>query len=162
MNIPVIKMAGDSSAVERQRSIQKEKTSSKDETLLQEPSWNLRPPNSQRLIPSGAVANRGLIIHQISIRIVLDHVAGSIPPVIKDLRPENMPTDTPHRLVVLVCEPLMAQFLRIKVMHFKRAMVDMCCGVCAHEETVVIDVLAATVDMSEERDILLFAFLFHV
>lgn len=72
-----------------------------------------------------------------------------------------MPTDTPHRLVVLVCQPLVPQFLRIKVMHFERAMVDVRCGVCAHEETVVVDVLVATVDMSEERDVF-FAFLFHV
>lgn len=130
--------------------------------LLQEPSRNFWSPNSQRLITRRTISNGCLIIHQISIRIVLNHITGSIPPIIKDLRTENVSADTPNRLVAFVRQPLMSQFLCIKIMDLEGTMVNVGCGVCAHEETVVIDVLISPIDMREQRDILLVAFIFHV
>jgi hypothetical protein len=50
------------------------------QSSLQEPLWHLRTPNSQRLVSSRAPTDRRIFVHQVAVGIVLDHVAGSIPP----------------------------------------------------------------------------------
>jgi hypothetical protein len=50
------------------------------QTLLQEPLRHLRTPNSQRLVSSRTPSHRRIFVHQIAISIVLDHVAGRVPP----------------------------------------------------------------------------------
>ncbi|KAF2743047.1 hypothetical protein M011DRAFT_529453 [Sporormia fimetaria CBS 119925] len=67
--------------------------------LIQKPLRHLRPPNSKTLIPRRAPSDRRLLIHQIPIRIMLHHIPARIPPVIKYLASENMPTDAPHKLI---------------------------------------------------------------
>jgi hypothetical protein len=44
----------------------------------------------------------------------------------------------------------MTQKLRIKIMHFKASMVDMCNRILGHEERMVIDILITTVNMAKE------------
>ena len=61
-----------------------------------------------------------------------------------------MATHAPHRLVALLSEPLMAQLLSVKVMHFKGAMVHMDpLGIHAHENRVVIRMSFSKIKMGE-------------
>lgn len=71
-------------------------------SLLEEPCWYFWAPNSQRLIASWTIADRGLLIDDVAINIVLDHVVGGIPPIVEDLRAEDMSTDAPDRIVTLL------------------------------------------------------------
>lgn len=93
---------------------------------------------------------------------MLDHIAIDIPPVVENLRAQNMSTNTPDGRISLCGKPLVAQLLSIVVMDFKRAVVDMRRGVCAQEERVVIDQVLATINMRKDRHILLDAFLLHI
>lgn len=93
---------------------------------------------------------------------MLDHIPSSVPPVIKDLRAQNVSANAPHRLIILVGKPLVSEFLRVEVMNLERAMMDMRCCILAHEEAVVVHVIGAAINVSEKRDVLLLAILLQV
>ena len=93
---------------------------------------------------------------------MLDHISSSVPPVIKDLRAQNVSANAPHRLIILVGKPLVSKFLRVEVMNLERAMMDMRCCIPAHEEAVVVDVIGAAINVSEKRDVLLLAIFLQV
>lgn len=60
-------------------------SSSKDmseQPLFQEPFRYFRTPYSQALVSCHAVADRGVLIDQIAVRIMLDHVSSRVPPVV--------------------------------------------------------------------------------
>lgn len=86
---------------------------------------------------------------------MLDHIPGCVPPIVEYLRSENMPTDTPDRLVVLLAQPLVSEHLRIIIMHLERAMVHVAGLVRAHEKRVVVDVVITAVDVREDGDVFL-------
>ena len=86
---------------------------------------------------------------------MLDHVPRGVPPIIKNLGPQNVSSDPPDRLIALLGEPLMAHMLGVKVMHLERAMMNVTGFVGAHEESMMIDMVRATVDVSEDGNILL-------
>ena len=44
---------------------------------------------------SRSIADWRILIHQVTIRIVLDHIPGGIVPIVKDLGSKDMPPDTP-------------------------------------------------------------------
>jgi hypothetical protein len=46
-----------------------------------------------------------------------------------------------------------AQVLRVKIVNFETAVVDVGCWVCGHEECVVIGVPLAEVDVKEDGDV---------
>ena len=131
-------------------------------TLFQKPRWDFRSPNSEGLVPRWAISNRCLVINEISIRVMLDHIPSSVPPVIKDLRAQNVSANAPHRLIILVGKPLVTKFLGVKVMNLKRAMVDMRCCILAHEEAVVVHIIGTAIDVSKKRHVLLLAILLQV
>lgn len=56
----------------------------------------------------------------------------------------------------------MSQFLCIEVMDLEGTMVNVGRSICTYEETVVVDVVIAAIDMRKECDILFLAFPFHV
>lgn len=93
-----------------------------------------------------------MLIDQIAIGIMLNHITSGIPPVIEDLRAQDMPTDSPDRLIPLLRQPLMSQHLGVVVMHLERAVVHMRRWVGAQEEAVVVDGLLASVDVGEDCD----------
>lgn len=59
------------------------------------------------------------MVYKIAIRIMLDHVAGGIPPIVKNLRAQDMTTNAPNRLILLLGKPLVTQCLRVKIVHFE-------------------------------------------
>ena len=86
---------------------------------------------------------------------MLDHVPRGVPPIIKYLGAQNVSSDAPDRLIALLGEPLVADMLGVKVMHLERAMMNMTGLVGAHEESMMIDMVRATVNVSEDGNILL-------
>lgn len=86
---------------------------------------------------------------------MLDHVPRGVPPIIKDLGAQNVSSDPPDRPVALLGEPLMSELLGVKVMHLERAMMNVTGFIGAHEESMMIDVVRAAVDVSEHGNILL-------
>ena len=123
--------------------------------LMKESLWNLRSPHSKSLITSLSKSNRRLIINLIPIRIMLNHESRWIPPVIEQLRPKDMPSDTPDRLVAFLLQPLVAEVLCVEIMDFEGAVVDVRCFGLVQEEAMVVYVFGASVDVSEERNVLL-------
>lgn len=90
---------------------------------------------------------------------MLNHIPSRIPPVVKDLRSEDVPAHTPHRLIFLIGKPLVSKLLSVEIMNLERAMMNMCRRVGADEEAVVVYIVAATINVSEKCDVLLLAIL---
>lgn len=103
------------------------------------------------------MSNRRLVVDQIAIGIVLNHITSSIPPVVKNLTTQDVPADTPHALVPLGRQPLMAKLLRVEVVHLERTVVDVRFLSLAQEDCVVIDVVSASVNVSKDGDVFLCA-----
>lgn len=78
-----------------------------------------------------------------------------LPPIIKYLTSKNMSSYAPHALISTLGKPLMAQQLRIEIMHLKRAMMHMTYRIRSHEESVMIHIIKPTINMRKERYILL-------
>lgn len=93
---------------------------------------------------------------------MLDHVTSRVPPVIEDLRTEDMTSHSPHRLVPLSCQPVVSQLLGIEVVNFEGAVVHMRGLVCAHEEGVVVNGIASPIDVGKDCYVQFLAVLFHV
>lgn len=66
-----------------------------------------------------------------------------------------MPSHSPHRAITLVREPLMAQLLRVKIMHLKGAMMHMTGAIGAHKERVMIHIVSSSINVRKEGNILL-------
>jgi hypothetical protein len=130
--------------------------------LFQKPRWDFGAPDCQRFVSRWTIPDRCLVIDQIAIGIMLNHISSRIPPVVKDLRSEDVPAHTPDRLILLVGKPLVSKLLSVKVMNLERAMMDMRSRIGADEEAVVVYIIAATINMSEKRDVLLLAILIDI
>lgn len=85
---------------------------------------------------------------------MLNHITSGVPPVVKDLRPQDMTANAPYWRVPLLGKPLVTQILGIKIMHLKRAMMDVARLVSAHEEGVMIYKIVTTINMRKERHVL--------
>lgn len=86
---------------------------------------------------------------------MLNHIPRRIPPVIKNLRSQNVPPNAPHSLIPLIRKPLVAQFLGIEVVDLERTVMHVRGWVRGHEKGVVVDVGGAAVDVCEEGDVFL-------
>lgn len=64
-----------------------------------------------------------------------------------------MSSNTPRQLVTLFLKPLMPQELRIEIVDFKRAMVDMYRRLLLNEKRVMINKRFSPIEMEESRDI---------
>ena len=94
---------------------------------------------------------------------MLNHVSCCIPPVVEQLRPQDMPSDSPHALISFRSQPLVAQILCVEIMHFKGAVVHMRSLVCGHKESVMVCIARTNVDVGEDGDVeLLPCFIFDV
>lgn len=94
---------------------------------------------------------------------MLDNIASRIPPVIEDLRAQDMPTNTPGQLIPFLRQPLMAQLLGVKVVHLEGAVVDMRFGgIGAEEDAVVVYEGIPEVEVGEHGYEDLLAFVFDV
>ncbi len=71
-------------------------------SLLEEPRRYFWAPDSQRLVAGRTVADGGLAIDNIAVDVVLDHVMRGIPPIVEDLRPEDMSANPPDGFVALL------------------------------------------------------------
>lgn len=123
--------------------------------LCQESRWHIRPPYSQTLVTSRPVTDGRFTVYQVSISIVLNHVPVRIPPVVEDLRSQNVSPHAPDRLVALLGQPLVAQHLCVVVVHLERTVVYVARFAGRHEETVVVDVVFTTVYVREHSNRLL-------
>lgn len=65
-----------------------------------------------------------------------------------------MAADTPDRLVAFLFQPLVAEILRVKVVHLERTVVHVICLVRAQKEAVMINKLHSSIDVSEQRHVL--------
>ena len=83
---------------------------------------------------------------------MLHHVPRRVPPVVEYLTAQDVPPDAPNRLVPLGGQPLVAQVLRVKVVHLERAVVHVRGGAGGHEEGVVVHGVRAAVDVREDGD----------
>lgn len=86
---------------------------------------------------------------------MLNHVPRRVPPVIENLRSQNMPPNTPHSLISLICKPLVAELLGVEVVNLEGAVVHMRGWIGGHEERVVVNVGGAAVDVREKGDVFL-------
>ena len=84
---------------------------------------------------------------------MLDHEARRVPPVVEQLRAEDVAADAPDGLVPFAREPLVAEVLRVEVVDLEGAVVHVCGRVCVQEEAVVVHVLGPAVDVGEEGDV---------
>lgn len=50
---------------------------------------------------------------------MLNHIPSGIPPVIKNLRAQNVPANAPHRLILLIGKPLVSKLLSVEVMNLE-------------------------------------------
>src|SRR6266498_5557475 len=80
-------------------------------SLLQEPLWHLRPPHSKRFFTCRSIPNWCIFIDQITVCIMFDHIASRIPPIVEDLAPKDMSTNSPNALISFFCQPLMTKLL---------------------------------------------------
>lgn len=94
---------------------------------------------------------------------MLHNITSGIPPVIKDLRAQDMSTHAPGQLVPLLRQPLMAQLLGVKVVHLKGAVVYVSTrGIGAEEDAVVVHEDVAEVQVGKHRHEDLLAFVFDI
>ena len=73
-----------------------------------------------------------------------------------------MPTHPPAVLIPLMTQPIVTKNLSIKVMGFKRTMVDMSLWSLKEEETVMINGNVPAVQASESRDIVSIAIVYNL
>lgn len=64
-------------------------------------------------------------------------------------RSKDMSANSPHTGVLLPCQPLVAQMLRVVIMHLERAVMHVCSRISRHEERVVVDRVRAAVNVHE-------------
>lgn len=85
------------------------------------------------------------------------HVPRGIPPIVENLRSENVASNSPDRLVTLVSQPLVSQMLSIIIVDLERAVVDVSSlRVGTQEEAMVIRVRHAKVEVRKHaHDVLL-------
>ena len=86
---------------------------------------------------------------------MLNHIPRRIPPIVEKLASQDMPPHAPDALIPFLRQPLVPQALRVEVVHFERTMVYMRCGIRRQEDSVVIRIPLAQIDMRENRHILL-------
>lgn len=131
--------------------------------LLQKRSRDLWSPHSQRVRARLHIRNWGILINEVAIRVVLHNITSGIPPVVKDLRAQDMSAHAPGQLVPLLHQPLMAQLLGVEVVHLEGAVVYMgALGTGAEEDAVVVHEGVAEVEVDERRHEDLVAFVLDV
>lgn len=131
--------------------------------LLQEGLGNLGSPNGQGLVARGQNTNRGILIDEIAVGVMFNHVACWIPPIVENLGSQNMSAHAPDGLIALPGQPLMSQVLGVIVMDLKGAMVHMrVTWADAEKERVVVRVLLAQVQVHKCSHIRSVTVMFHV
>lgn len=131
--------------------------------LLQKRSWDLWSPHSQRVRARLHVPNWGILINEVAIRVVLHNITGGIPPVVKDLRAQDMSAHTPSQLIPFLHQPLMAQLLGVEVVHLEGAVMYMgALGTGAEEDAVVVYEGVAEVEVREHCHEVFVAFVLDV
>ena len=97
----------------------KNRLKSLPKSLVQKLLRHLRTPDRQSFMSGGSVSQWRFFVDEVTICIMLNHVARRVPPVIEDLRAEDMPANAPDGLVVLLGEPLVAEGLGVEIVHFE-------------------------------------------
>lgn len=129
-------------------------TGATEGVLLQELLWDLGAPDGEALVAGGAVAHGGVLVDEVAVGVVLDHEAVDVPPVVEDLAAEDVAADAPDGLVLFLGEPLVAQRLRVEVVHLERAVVHVLLNPRRQrrqEHRVVVHQILAPVDVCEQR-----------
>jgi len=85
---------------------------------------------------------------------MLNYIFTRIIPVVKDLGSKDMPSYSPHTLISTFSQPLMPKLLSIEVVNLERAVMHVRFRICRHEESVMIDIISASVDMGKYSYIL--------
>lgn len=74
-------------------------------------------------------------------------------PVVKDLTTHNMAPDAPAVGIPFLAQPVVAQDLGVKVVCFKRGVVNMHFRALEKEEAVMVDQDVAPIEPEEDRDV---------
>lgn len=83
--------------------------------------------------------SRLLVVHQIAIDIVLKDKFRRVEPVVEDLTTHYMPSNAPAYLVAFLAQPVVTEYLRVKIMCFEGRVVHMADWSFEEEEGVVVD-----------------------
>jgi hypothetical protein len=117
---------------------------------------HLRSPDRKSFMSRRSVPQWSVLVDQVSICIMLNHIPRGVPPVVEYLASEDMSTDAPNRLIALLCKPLMPQSLGVEVMHLEAAVVHVrftTRGKGGQEHCVMIDKILAPIDVCEHCDV---------
>jgi len=93
--------------------------------------------------------NRGLVVHQIPIHVMLQNKTARVKPVIEDLTPHDMPTHAPTILILFLGQPVVSQHLNIEIEHLKGGMMDVKFRTFEEEKAVVVNPLTAAIEVQE-------------
>lgn len=101
--------------------------------------------------------DRGFLVDHISVNVMFDHESIHVPPVVKDLGAEDVPTQTPDELVSFLHQPVVAHGLRVHVVDLEAAVVDvrrlLSRGELDAKQRVVVDQIVAAVDVGEHSHV---------
>lgn len=98
--------------------------------------------------------SRYFVVHQVAINIVLQDEFRRVKPVIEDLTPHDMSSHTPAYLIAFMAQPVVAEYLSVKVMCFKGSVVHVAFGPFEEEESVMVDEgIRSSVNAIEGRDV---------
>jgi hypothetical protein len=120
---------------------------------VQEPVWQIRPPNMNAILTRRTLLCRISIVDQIAINIMLQDKPRRIEPIIEDLTSHDMPSNTPAILPPLVSQPVVPEHLRIEIMRLETRMMDMTLWPLEEEKAVVVDQLLPAVESAKAVEI---------
>ena len=99
----------------------------------------LLTPHGQIIMACHTNVSRYFVIHQVAINIVLQDEFRRVKPVVEDLTPHDMSSHTPAYLILFMAQPVMAEYLSVKVVCFEGSVVYVASGPFEEEESVVVD-----------------------
>ena len=80
---------------------------------------------------------------------MFDHEPMHIIPIIENLTSQDMSSNTPRQLVSLLLKPLMSKKLRIEIVDFKGAMMDMYGRLLLNEKRMMINKVFPAIEMEK-------------
>lgn len=99
--------------------------------------------------------SRVALVKQVAIHIMFHDEFAWIKPIIKDLTPHDVSPDPPAVFVPLVTQPIVTQYLRVKVVGLEATVMNMrCTRSFKKEEAVMVDLFVTTVEPEKDSYIL--------
>src|SRR3989449_7798718 len=134
----------------------------RDHTIEEPLRWPFSPPGDQPLLRRDQV-RAVLGVQAVGVRPVLVHPTPRVRPVVVDLAPEEVPSDSPHVLVLAELSQMLVPGEHVvDVRHFERHMVQAGPLVPDAEVHVMVDVRTPAIEPVERADDVVFAARVHI